>query len=261
MILVFVRHGEPDYEHDSLTEKGRREAELLGKRIATWNVKDFYVSPLGRAKDTAAPALRLTGKTAEELPWAKEFWYCSPDPVTHTDHLSWDYVPSLWTSQEKNFTLDDWVDAVPMKENPEIRIRRDEVCNELDKLLLRYGYRRDGLIYRTVGRKQKNVIHTIAPGDTKNAMTEDMVTQGPVVVIFCHLGAACLMMSHLLNIPFITMPQGLFLPPASVNILQTEERWEDEASFRAQAIGDCKHLLEAGEPISSAGSYSKAFQL
>ncbi|MBO7336265.1 MAG: hypothetical protein J6U42_04940, partial [Lachnospiraceae bacterium] len=180
---------------------------------------------------------------------------------THTDHLIWDYVPSLWTSQENNFTLDDWVDAVPMKENPEIRIRRDEVCNELDKLLLRYGYRRDGLIYRTVGRRQKNVIHTIAPGDTKIAMTEDMVTQGPVVVIFCHLGAACLMMSHLLNIPFITRPPGLFLPPASVNRLQTEDRWEDEASFRAQAIGDCKHLLEAGEPISSAGSYSKAFQL
>ena len=32
MKLIFIRHGEPDYEADSLTEKGWREAELLAKR-------------------------------------------------------------------------------------------------------------------------------------------------------------------------------------------------------------------------------------
>ena len=29
MRLLFIRHGDPDYEHDTLTEKGRREAALL----------------------------------------------------------------------------------------------------------------------------------------------------------------------------------------------------------------------------------------
>lgn len=29
MRLIFVRHGEPDYVNDTLTEKGWREAELL----------------------------------------------------------------------------------------------------------------------------------------------------------------------------------------------------------------------------------------
>ena len=54
MKLIFIRHGEPNYEIDSLTEKGWREAELLSKRTVKWNVTDFYCSPLGRAKDTAS---------------------------------------------------------------------------------------------------------------------------------------------------------------------------------------------------------------
>lgn len=36
MRLIFIRHGEPDYEHDSLTEKGWREAKLLAARTKDW---------------------------------------------------------------------------------------------------------------------------------------------------------------------------------------------------------------------------------
>ena len=54
MRLIIIRHGDPDYSVDSLTEKGWREAELLAERIAKLDVKAFYVSPLGRAKDTAS---------------------------------------------------------------------------------------------------------------------------------------------------------------------------------------------------------------
>ena len=32
MRLIFIRHGDPDYVHDTLTEKGKREAELLAQR-------------------------------------------------------------------------------------------------------------------------------------------------------------------------------------------------------------------------------------
>ena len=33
MRILIIRHGDPDYEHDSLTEKGLREANLLKKRL------------------------------------------------------------------------------------------------------------------------------------------------------------------------------------------------------------------------------------
>ena len=54
MRLLIVRHGDPDYSIDSLTEKGWKEAEYLSERLSKLDVKDFYVSPLGRAKDTAS---------------------------------------------------------------------------------------------------------------------------------------------------------------------------------------------------------------
>ncbi|MFR2935372.1 MAG: histidine phosphatase family protein, partial [Ruminococcus sp.] len=54
MKLLFIRHGDPDYEIDSLTEKGWKEAALLAERVSQLEVKTFYVSPLGRARDTAS---------------------------------------------------------------------------------------------------------------------------------------------------------------------------------------------------------------
>ena len=54
MRIIFVRHGEPDYTTDTLNEKGKREAELLANRAKDWNIKDIYVSPFGRAQQTAA---------------------------------------------------------------------------------------------------------------------------------------------------------------------------------------------------------------
>ena len=58
MKLVIVRHGDPDYSIDSLTEKGWKEVEYLSERLAKLDVKEFYVSPLGRARDTASLTLK-----------------------------------------------------------------------------------------------------------------------------------------------------------------------------------------------------------
>ena len=41
MKIIMIRHGDPDYEHDSLTEKGKREADLLVPRLAAMPVTDF----------------------------------------------------------------------------------------------------------------------------------------------------------------------------------------------------------------------------
>ena len=64
MKLMLIRHAEPDYAVDSLTEKGRREAELLSRRLARIpDISGIYVSPLGRAQDTAA----LMDKAVKEI--------------------------------------------------------------------------------------------------------------------------------------------------------------------------------------------------
>ena len=75
MKLLIVRHGDPDYTIDSLTEKGWKEAEYLSERLAKLDIKEFYVSPLGRAKDTASLTLKKMGRTAAECDWLREFTY------------------------------------------------------------------------------------------------------------------------------------------------------------------------------------------
>ena len=45
--LIIVRHGDPDYEKDSLTEKGFREAELLSDRIAKLDIKKVMIVSFG----------------------------------------------------------------------------------------------------------------------------------------------------------------------------------------------------------------------
>lgn len=73
MRLILIRHAEPDYVRDSLTEKGWREAELLSERVSGWDVTEFFCSPLGRAKDTASKTLKKMNRTAVTADWLSEF--------------------------------------------------------------------------------------------------------------------------------------------------------------------------------------------
>ena len=64
MKLLIIRHGDPDYETDSLTQQGWREAELLADRLEKLPMDAIYVSPLGRARDTAGVTLKRLGREA-----------------------------------------------------------------------------------------------------------------------------------------------------------------------------------------------------
>ena len=69
MKLIIIRHGDPDYEHDSLTETGVIEAKLLAGRLAQHkNIAAFYVSPLGRAQATAQYTLDALHRTVGLAP-------------------------------------------------------------------------------------------------------------------------------------------------------------------------------------------------
>ena len=101
MRIIFVRHAEPDYEKDSLTENGRKEAEALAVRTKNWtDIDRFYCSPLGRAVETAAPTLKELGREAILKPWLREFYYPIKDPLTGEIHGPWDLQPQYFTGQE-----------------------------------------------------------------------------------------------------------------------------------------------------------------
>ena len=232
MKLILIRHGDPDYVHDTLTEKGVREAKLLAERVAKWDVKEFYCSPLGRAQATASYSLEKINRTAITKEWMQEFYYRIKDIHTGNDRIPWDFMPRDWTADPLLYEKDHWTESALMGHG-KLASPYKAVCDGLDALLAEHGYCRKDNYYKAV---------------SPNTDT---------IVIFCHLGVTCVMLSHLLGIAPSLLWQGLFLAPTSVTILKTEERIKGDAYFRCQVIGDTSHLLAGPEPISPAGSFEE----
>lgn len=234
MNILIIRHGDPDYSIDSLTEKGRREAEILSERIAPLDVKAYYVSPLGRARDTASFTLKKAGREAEVLPWLREYDVRIDDPKTGTKRIPWDMLPADWTAVPEYYLKDEWYN-VPIMKSAEMETGLKAVWDGLDEILARHGYVRSGNLYRA---EKPN-------GDT--------------IVFFCHFGVQCVMLGHLLGISPMILWHGLMTAPTSVTTLHTEERREGAAFFRASSIGDISHLYAKGERPAFAGRFCEMF--
>ena len=72
MRILIIRHGDPDYENDTLTEKGHREAKLLAEKLVQEKIDYFYSSPLGRAIETASYTAKAQGLEIETLDFMRE---------------------------------------------------------------------------------------------------------------------------------------------------------------------------------------------
>lgn len=235
MKLIIVRHGDPDYSIDSLTPTGWKEAELLVPRMEKLNPTAFYVSPLGRARDTASLTLKKLGREAEILPWLREFPARVKRPGLDRPSVAWDWLPQDWTEEKRFFDLSHWAEHRLFVEAG-VEAHAWEVWDGLDALLAKHGYIRQGNWYRA-----------------ENA-NED------TVVLFCHFGLECVLLSHLLHISPMLLWHGTCAAPTSVTTLVTEERREGIAYFRMSAFGDVSHLYAAGQEPAFAGRFCETFE-
>lgn len=256
MKIIFIRHAEPDYNIDSLTEKGHREARLLAKRTAKWEVADFYCSPLGRARATAEPTLKEVGREAKVCDWLQEFTIPSYETGEHM--LLWDLMPEYLEENKMLFQPGEWLKAPIMQKGP-VKDYYKKVTAELDKLLSKYGYVRNGIYYCSPKGRLASNHYMVYDGHTlehmKNCKADDTT-----IVCFCHLGVMLTLISYLINSTPSTLWQGIFVPPSSVTVVASEEREPGKAYFRCQMIGDTSHLREAGEPVSYYGYFAPPFQ-
>ena len=234
MKLLIIRHGDPDYANDSLTETGRIEAELLSKRMQKLDIKAFYVSPLGRAKDTAAVTLRAMGREAEECKWLREFKGRVVKPGDSKPDIAWDWFPGDWSDDPVCYDADCWMDS-KLFQGSNVAEEYRMIIGEFDKLLASYGYVREGNYYRA------------------ERPNED------TVVFFCHFALECVLLSRLLHVSPMVLWHGAFAAPASVTTVVTEERREGIAAFRMTAFGDTSHLYAYGREPSPSGLFCETF--
>lgn len=234
MKLMFVRHAEPWYSIDSLTKKGHREAELLAERMAKIDTTAYFVSPLGRARETARYTLEKVGREAEVLPWLAEFRGRYFDPVVGHDRIPWDIRPTLWMPREQLRAADDWVQD-PLMASGDVAAIWEETKAGMDELLGRYGFVRDGHIWRN-------------PNNTPDTL-----------VLFCHFGITAACMGYLLGISPIVLWHCFCAQPSSVTTLVTEERVKGECVWRCMQLGDIGHLYAGDEPYSTAALFPECY--
>lgn len=232
MRLIIVRHGDPDYVKDSLTEKGRREAELLSDRLSKLDVNAFYCSPLGRAKDTASFTLNKMNREAEELGWLHEFRGKIRNGVKICN--CWDRLPSEWANNRDYYDCDRWYKTKLMR-SYNVEKEYKKVCKGIDELLAKHGYKHIGGYYEVTNSNH----------DT--------------IVLFCHFGVECVILSHIFSCSPMVLWHNFVALPTSVTTLITEEREEGTAVFRCQQFGDISHLYAGNEEPAFAARFCECF--
>ena len=234
MRIIIVRHGEPNYEIDGLTERGAIEAELVSERLIKEKIDKIYCSPLGRARLTAKPTLDKLGREAEILDWLEEFDVSVKLPYMDVPSCPWDLLPEFVEECDGLYSPTEWLN-VPHIKNSGVPERYGWVCSELDALLARHGYERDGLCYKVTNSNHGTI------------------------VLFCHFGLTCVLLSHLMNCSPYSLWQHACTAPTGVTVINTEERREGRAHFRAATLGDVSHLYVKGVEPSFAARFCECF--
>ena len=230
-----IRHADPDYAIDGLTEKGKREAQLLAHRLVREDVTAFYCSTLGRARCTLAPTLEALGREAEYCEWLREFNVARVKlPYLDVEKNCWDLLPSCVEAHPELYLPSGWREADFIRAS-DVAKTYDGVCLAFDALLARHGYERDGLSY--LARRPSH--------DT--------------LVLLCHFGVEAVLLSHLLNCSPYSLWQNTVALPSSVTTVYTEEREAGRASFRVSSFADLSHLYVAKEEPAFAARFCECY--
>lgn len=179
MRLIIVRHGEPDYAHDCLTDAGKAQAKSAAIRLRDEGIEEIWSSSMGRAAETAKAASDVLGLPVKQLDFMREVEWGSTDGTQiFAGGHPWAVVDEM-ARQGIDLNRTDW------RELPCFRTNRllesvDRVEKGIDEWLAGFGYIREGAYYRRTA--EENGHRTVA--------------------LFCHGGSSCAAMGHILNLPF-----------------------------------------------------------
>lgn len=235
MKILIVRHADPNYVIDGLTEKGVKEAEFLSERLCKERISSVYCSTMGRARLTAEPTLNKLNIKAEYCDWLREFIE-APIKLDYlaTEKYCWDILPEYLEKREEIYDPKMWKEVDFVKESDVVR-EYDKVCAEFDELMKRHGYIRRGINYRAVESNHDTVL------------------------LVCHFGVEAVIVSHILNCSPYSIWQNAFAAPTSVTTFFTEERANGVVSLRCCGFGDVSHLYKHDEEPSFAGRFCECF--
>ncbi len=219
MRIVFVRHGEPDYAQDCLTEVGRRQAFLAAQRLREEGIEEIWSSPLGRAQETAQAASEALDLPVRTLDFMEEVRWGSTDgaelfagghPWAITDEMA---------RRGIGLNRADW------RESPYFRTNRvldciDRIEKGVDEWLAGFGYFREGAFYRRAEEEKRH----------------------RTVALFSHGGSSCAAMGHILGLPFPYAIALLHLDFTGITIVRLDSRAGFGTLPQLKCSNDTGHL-------------------
>ena len=230
MLLYIVRHGDPIYSPDSLTERGKLQAAALGKRLARYGVDRIYSSPLIRAQQTAEPTCILTGKTAQLLDWTSESVAWEYFTVsTGEKRRGWCFHtadgPEKLRSEEVEALGRQWYKASYFQDN---HIRAEEGYNKIrtasDAFLAELGYVHEGSGYRVRAHSDERV------------------------AVFCHQGFGLSWLGVLLDIPLPVTWTSFDISHSDLTVIEFAGHTGDFCIPKMLTLSNDSHLYAEGLP-------------
>ncbi|MBI4977039.1 MAG: histidine phosphatase family protein [Spirochaetes bacterium] len=211
--LMFVRHADPDYKNDTITERGHAQARSLGEALATARIDTMYCSPLGRAQATMRYVAERKGMTATTFEWLRELDGCYGKNEAGEGLWAWNQH-GVAAFADGAVSIENWKARVPYGEK--MTAVSAVQYKAFDDFLATRGIVRDGVRYR-IGE----------PVDEH-------------IAFFCHEGFIKTLLPHLLQIPLPVVYAQLTINPSSRTTLVLDEK-DGYGVFHAKTINDCSH--------------------
>lgn len=224
MLLYIVRHGDPNYETDSLTERGRLQAEAVALRIRDSKIDRIFSSPMGRAMQTAEPSCRLLGLECNIEEWAHEI---GPESL-HTPFP--DGVPKSITNVQNTY----------YRENGAIKLSYEDAydcpgINEANmKVAVEYIEKHGYEFLERLGYKYENDVFRIIKPNTER------------VALFCHAAMARAWLSVLFRIPLHVVWASFAYTHTGVTVLEFANNENGVTAPKCLCYSDMSHLYSAG---------------
>lgn len=223
MLLYIVRHGDPDYTTDSLTEKGLIQAEAVGKRMFDVKLDQIYASPMGRARETAAPTCRLLGLPCQIEPWAHEVEEERLTPFPDGKLKSVSVVQTTYYREKGAIDLPyDRAFEAPGFNTSQMDQATARIEAGGREFLERLGYKEENGVYKI-----------LRPNEDK-------------VALFCHTVMGRLWISRLLHIPIHLMWAGFQMTHTGVTVLEFKNNENGVTAPYCRCFSDMSHLYAEG---------------
>ena len=226
MRIILVRHGDPNYEKDCLTELGHKQAAVAAQRLLKEGIDEIYSSPLGRARQTAGYFSEASGiKDIEILDFMQEIRFGTEEDLYNNKWNPWLGVQAL-IREGKDLQTPAWREYPVFKDNL-ATVDADKIGEETDKWLAGLGYVREGLYYRCKR----------APGSESSNGKEK------TLAIFCHGGASAAFLARVLNQTFPYMCGSLLhFPHTTITVLEFDETPGELTLPIIDLLNDARHI-------------------